>query len=180
MPVNFWNDPQGEKYTNAYFSMYPGVWAHGDYCSINPKTGGIVMLGRSDGVLNPNGVRFGSAEIYNVVESYKEIQDSVCVAQRKADNSEERVLLFLKMAPGAEFTQELVKNLKVAIRSLLSARHVPEVILPIKDIPYTISGKKVEVAVRRAIQGQKVVQLGALANPASLDLYYNIPELKQY
>ncbi|XP_078339308.1 acetoacetyl-CoA synthetase-like [Crassostrea virginica] len=180
MPVSFWNDPQGEKYTNAYFSMYPGVWAHGDYCSINPNTGGIVMLGRSDGVLNPNGVRFGSAEIYNVVESHKEILDSVCVAQRKADNSEERVVLFLKMAPGADFTQDLVKSLKGTIRKLLSARHVPEVILPISDIPYTISGKKVEVAVRRAIQGQEVVQRGALANAASLDHYYDIPELKQY
>ncbi|KAK3084974.1 hypothetical protein FSP39_022234, partial [Pinctada imbricata] len=180
MPVYFWNDPDGSKYRKAYFDMYPGVWAHGDYCCIDKETGGITMLGRSDGVLNPNGVRFGSAEIYNVVESFKEIQDSVCVAQRKKDLSEERVVLFLKMAPDGEFTSDLAAAVKKCIRIELSARHVPEVILPIADIPYTISGKKVESAVRRAIQGLDVLQRGALGNPASIDLYYNIKDLQGY
>ncbi|KAL3856140.1 hypothetical protein ACJMK2_010930 [Sinanodonta woodiana] len=179
MPVYFWNDPDNEKYKKAYFSMYPGVWAHADYCIFNQDTGGIVMLGRSDGTLNPNGVRFGSAEIYSVVESFKEIQDSICVAQRSGDGEEERVVLFLKLADDIEFTQDLVKMVQAAIRNSLSARHVPSKILPIADIPYTISGKKVEVAVRQAIMGLDVVQKGALKNPESLDLYRNIPELQK-
>ncbi|XP_060602835.1 acetoacetyl-CoA synthetase-like [Ruditapes philippinarum] len=180
MPTKFWNDPQGLKYKKAYFNVYKDVWAHGDFCRFNSQTGGIVMLGRSDGTLNPNGVRFGSSEIYHIVESFKEIQDSICVAQRKQDVSEERVILFLKMAQGTEFTQELVSNVKTCIRKYLTARHVPAFILPCSDIPYTISGKKVEVAVRNMIMGQEVVQKGALANPDCLLQYGNIPELQGY
>ncbi|CAG2247060.1 AACS [Mytilus edulis] len=180
MPVFFWNDPDGKKYKKAYFEMFPGVWAHGDHCCINSQTGGIVMLGRSDGVLNPNGVRFGSAEIYNVVESFKEIQDSVCVAQRKKDNSEERVVLFVKMATGSNFSGELVTRIKTCIRNELSVRYVPTVVLPIDDIPYTINSKKVEAAVRKAMMGEEVVQKGALANPQCLELYHNIKELQNY
>ncbi|ESO97329.1 hypothetical protein LOTGIDRAFT_187643 [Lottia gigantea] len=178
MPVKFWNDVENLKYRKAYFEKYPGVWAHGDYCMISSQTGGIVMLGRSDGTLNPNGVRFGSAEIYHIVESFKEIADSVCVAQRKTDLSEERVVLFLKMAPGAEFNDDLVNGIKTSVRTYLTSRHVPAVILPIDDIPYTISGKKVEVAVRQVIHDEIVLQRGALANPQSLDLYHNIPQLQ--
>ncbi|XP_067650701.1 acetoacetyl-CoA synthetase-like [Haliotis asinina] len=180
MPVYFWNDTDNLKYKKAYFDKFPGVWAHGDFCSINSHTGGVVMLGRSDGTLNPNGVRFGSAEIYNIVESFKEIQDSVCVAQRSRDRMEERVVLFLKMAPGSEFSKEVVGSIKTSIRMYLSARHVPSIILPIDDIPYTISGKKVEIAVKRAISGLDVPQRGALANPNSINLYYNIPELLNF
>ncbi|XP_038056888.1 acetoacetyl-CoA synthetase-like [Patiria miniata] len=179
MPTHFWNDPDGVKYKKAYFCKYPGVWAHGDFCMINPETGGIIMQGRSDGTLNPNGVRFGSADIYKLIEDFKEIQDSLCVPQRSANN-EERVVLFLKMADEGDFSQELVRRVKVAIRSGLSARHIPEVILETKDIPYTINGKKVEVAVKRIISGEDIQQRGAFANPGSLDLYYNIPELQGY
>ncbi|XP_022093321.1 acetoacetyl-CoA synthetase-like [Acanthaster planci] len=179
MPTHFWNDQDGVKYKKAYFCKYPGVWAHGDFCLINQETGGIVMQGRSDGTLNPNGVRFGSADIYKLVEDFKEIQDSLCVPQRSTNN-EERVVLFLKMADGRDFSPELVQRVKVAIRSGLSARHIPEVILETKDIPYTINGKKVEVAVRRIISGENVQQRGALANPNSLDLYSNIPQLQGY
>ncbi|XP_025089979.1 acetoacetyl-CoA synthetase-like isoform X2 [Pomacea canaliculata] len=180
MPVCFWNDADGIMYKKAYFNKFNGVWAHGDFCLISSKTGGIVMLGRSDGTLNPNGVRFGSAEIYHIVESFKEIQDSVCVAQRSQDQTEERVVLFLKMVPGVVLSPDLVNSLKNHIRTYLSARHVPGVFLPIEDIPYTISGKKVEIAVKRAISGMDVPQRGALANPSSIDLYYNIPELQNY
>ncbi|XP_046554077.1 acetoacetyl-CoA synthetase-like, partial [Haliotis rubra] len=180
MPVYFWHDTDNLKYKKAYFDKFPGVWAHGDFCSINSHTGGVVMLGRSDGTLNPNGVRFGSAEIYNIVEAFKEIQDSVCVAQRSRDRMEERVVLFLKMAPGSEFSKEVVGSIKTSIRMYLSARHVPSIILPIDDIPYTISGKKVEIAVKRAISGLDVPQRGALANPNSIDLYYSIPELLNF
>ncbi|XP_013064717.2 acetoacetyl-CoA synthetase-like [Biomphalaria glabrata] len=180
MPVYFWNDDDGTKYKKAYFNKFPNIWAHGDYCLINSETGGVLMLGRSDGTLNPNGVRFGSAEIYHVVESFKEIQDSVCVGQKSKDGSDERVVLFLKMAPGSEFGSTVVESIKNHIRTYLSARHVPAVILPIADIPYTISGKKVEVAIKQALSGQEVLQRGALANPDCLDLYYNIPELQGY
>ncbi|RVE67892.1 hypothetical protein OJAV_G00086360 [Oryzias javanicus] len=178
-PTHFWNDENGSKYHKAYFSSYPGVWAHGDYCKINPKTGGIVMLGRSDGTLNPNGVRFGSSEIYNIVEAFEEVSDSLCVPQYNSDG-EERVILFLKMAPGKSFSPELVTKIKGAIRKALSARHIPGLLLETKDIPYTISGKKVEVAVKQIIAGREVAQRGAFSNPDSLDLYKNIPELENF
>ncbi|XP_033828943.1 acetoacetyl-CoA synthetase [Periophthalmus magnuspinnatus] len=178
-PTHFWNDENGSKYHKAYFSTFTGVWAHGDYCKINPKTGGVVMLGRSDGTLNPNGVRFGSSEIYNIVEAFEEVSDSLCVPQYNADG-EERVILFLKMAPGKPFSADLVSKIRGAIRKALSARHVPALLLETKDIPYTISGKKVEVAVKHVIAGREVSQRGAFSNPDSLDLYKNIPELQNF
>uniref|UniRef100_A0A8C1TWV8 Acetoacetyl-CoA synthetase n=1 Tax=Cyprinus carpio TaxID=7962 RepID=A0A8C1TWV8_CYPCA len=178
-PTHFWNDENGSKYHKAYFSTFPGVWAHGDYCKINPKTGGVVMLGRSDGTLNPNGVRFGSSEIYNIVEAFEEVSDSLCVPQYNSDG-EERVILFLKMGPKNTFSQELVGRIRGAIRVALSARHVPALILETKDIPYTISGKKVEVAVKQVIAGKDVTQRGAFTNPDSLDLYKNLPELQNF
>ncbi|XP_061528732.1 acetoacetyl-CoA synthetase isoform X2 [Phycodurus eques] len=178
-PMRFWNDDNSSKYHKAYFSTFPGVWAHGDYCKINPKTGGIVMLGRSDGTLNPNGVRFGSSEIYNIVEAFEEVSDSLCVPQYNADG-EERVLLFLKMAPEKPFSAELVAKVKAAIRKALSARHVPALLLQIPDIPYTLSGKKVEVAVKQVLAGREVSQRGAFSNPESLELYKNIPELQNF
>ncbi|XP_048467310.1 acetoacetyl-CoA synthetase isoform X1 [Rhincodon typus] len=178
-PTHFWNDESGIKYHKAYFAKFPGVWAHGDYAKINPKTGGIVMLGRSDGTLNPNGVRFGSSEIYHIVEAFEEVMDSLCVPQYNKDR-EERVILFLKMANNQVFTADLVKRIRYAIRVALSARHVPAFILETKDIPYTISGKKVEVAVKQVIAGKDVKQRSAFSNPDSLDLYKNIPELQNF
>ncbi|XP_042090444.1 acetoacetyl-CoA synthetase isoform X3 [Ovis aries] len=138
-PTHFWNDENGSKYRKAYFSKFPGVWAHGDYCRINPKTGGIVMLGRSDGTLNPNGVRFGSSEIYNIVEAFEEVLDSLCVPQYNK-NGEERVILFLKMASGHTFQPDLVKRIREAIRLGLSARHVPSLILETQGIPALSGG----------------------------------------
>merc|ERR1719219_1890484 len=165
------------KFTYLFIT---GVWAHGDFIHMNPKTnGGIVMLGRSDGTLNPNGVRFGSAEIYNIVEHFPEIGDSLCVGQRTPDG-EERVILFLKMAENFEFEPNVVDKLRKLIRSNLSARHVPTLILPISDIPYTVNGKKVEVAVKKILAGQGVKNQGALANPESLDLFKNIPEVQTF
>jgi len=180
MPVRFWNDPEFKLYHAAYFDKIPGVWAHGDFIHMNPKTnGGIVMLGRSDGTLNPNGVRFGSAEIYNIVEHFSEIADSLCVGQRTPDG-EERVILFLKMAENFEFEPNVVDKLRKQIRTNLSARHVPTLILPITDIPYTVNGKKVEVAVKKILAGQSVKNQGALANPECLELYKNIPEVQTF
>jgi acetoacetyl-CoA synthetase len=196
MPVYFWDDPENKKYKAAYFDNYAGVWYHGDFVWINPNTGGIVMLGRSDGTLNPNGVRFGSAEIYNIVDTYPEVEDSLCVGQTLKDGTDERVVLFLKVASkksngsseteDAEQQQEdepldldLVNRIKTHIRNQLSPRHVPAFILKITDIPYTINGKKVEIAVKKIISGQTIVPSGTLVNPESLKLYYDIPELKQ-
>ncbi|XP_066227277.1 acetoacetyl-CoA synthetase isoform X1 [Saccopteryx leptura] len=178
-PTHFWNDENGSKYRKAYFSKFPGVWAHGDYCRINPKTGGIVMLGRSDGTLNPNGVRFGSSEIYNIVEAFEEVMDSLCVPQYNPDG-EERVVLFLKMASGHSFQPDLVRRIRDAIRIGLSARHVPSLILETKGIPYTLNGKKVEVAVKQVIAGKAVEHRGAFSNPEALDLYRHIPELQGF
>ncbi|ELU07802.1 hypothetical protein CAPTEDRAFT_221361 [Capitella teleta] len=182
MPTHFWNDVNHEKYQKAYFQKYPGTgaWAHGDFCRINPKTGGIWMLGRSDGTLNPNGVRFGSAEIYRIVEEFKEIADSVCVSQRSADGSEERVVLFIRMSAGVQFSPDLVKSLRTMIRNQLSARHVPSIIMEVKDIPYTHSGKKVEVAIKKILAGEDVKARGSYSNPNSLDLYYDLPELRGF
>ena len=138
------------------------------------------MLGRSDGTLNPNGVRFGSAEIYNIVEPFDEILDSLCVGQKTPDG-EERVILFLRMAEGFSFEKsEIVDRLRKKIRAALSARHVPSLILEISDIPYTVNGKKVEVAVKKILAGQSVKNQGALANPQSLDLFKNIKETQVF
>jgi len=181
MPVAFWDDADRSLYKAAYFNKIDGVWAHGDFIYMNAKTnGGILMLGRSDGTLNPNGVRFGSAEIYNIVEPFDEISDSLCVGQRTPDG-EERVILFLKMAEKADFAKSGISDrLKKVIRSSLSARHVPGLILPILDIPYTVNGKKVEVAVKRILAGQAVKNRGVLANPESLKLYENISEVQTF
>lgn len=138
MPVYMYKDDSNRsKYMNAYFSVYQHVWYHGDFVWINPKTKGVIMLGRSDGTLNPNGVRFGSAEIYNVVDEFltKGIADSLCVGQKIKGEDDERVVLFLKMKDGAQLTEALVKEIKVKVRSELSPRHVPAFVLPIADIP---------------------------------------------
>ncbi|KND03687.1 acetoacetate-CoA ligase [Spizellomyces punctatus DAOM BR117] len=176
MPVYFWNDPENEKYRAAYFSRFEGVWYHGDFVLINSKTGGFHMLGRSDGTLNPGGVRFGSAELYNILDQFPQLADTLVVGQKRG--ADERVILFCKMADGHQFTPEFVESIKSTIKGLLSARHVPAVILPIADIPYTVNGKKVEVAVKRIISGETLIPSGTLANPESLKLYYNLPELK--
>ncbi|KAJ3256204.1 hypothetical protein HK103_005663 [Boothiomyces macroporosus] len=172
MPVFFWNDKDGSKYQAAYFNQIRGVWYHGDYLIINSKTGGVLMLGRSDGTLNPAGVRFGSAELYNILTAFPDVEDSLAVGQQTADG--ERVVLFLKMAPGKAFNKKLVDSIKLKIKTMLSARHVPAVIMPIGDIPYTLTGKKVEIAVKKIISGEKVEPSSSLANPESLKHYYAI------
>jgi acetoacetyl-CoA synthetase len=175
MPICFWNDLDGEKYHNAYFSVFPNVWCHGDYITINDH-GGVKIYGRSDATLNPGGVRIGTAEIYRVVENMDEIDDSLVVGQEWHDD--ERVILFVKLAANIELTDELISQLKSTIRKTCSPRHVPALILPIDDIPYTINGKKVEIAVKKILKGEDVLNRDALANPESLDLYKNIPALK--
>jgi len=175
MPLYFWNDPTGEKYHNAYFDVYPGVWRHGDYAEITEHNG-IIMYGRSDATLNPGGVRIGTAEIYRQVEMVNEVEDSVVVGQNW--NDDVRVILFVKLKKGVELTKELETKIKATIRQNTSPRHLPAKIIPIADIPYTISMKKVELAVRNIIHGKPVLNIDALANPQSLDLYRDIKDLE--
>ncbi|KAF8629417.1 hypothetical protein AX15_003468 [Amanita polypyramis BW_CC] len=180
LPLYFWNDPIGQKLRETYFSMYPGVWRQGDFVVVNPATKGFIMLGRSDGVLNPSGVRFGSSEVYSVMEQFsKEIDDSLCVGQRRLQDKDENVLLFLKMRPGQSFTSDLEQRIRKAIRTTLSPRHVPKVISDIEAIPYTQNGKKIEIAVKQIISGVDVQPSGTVANPESLKLYYKYRDIER-
>ncbi len=171
MPGYFWNDPGHEKYLGAYFKEYPGIWHHGDFMEIT-NHGGIIMLGRSDATLNPQGVRIGTAEIYRVVENIEEIEDSVVVGH-KVDGDEE-VVLFVKLSNGVVLNDELMGKLKSSIRTNCSPRHVPSVIKEVPDVPYTINGKKVEIAVKKIIHGQTVSNKDALANAECLDYFVGI------
>jgi acetoacetyl-CoA synthetase len=175
MPLYFWNDPDGSLYRKAYFERFPGVWAHGDWCELT-KNGGLIIYGRSDATLNPGGVRIGTAELYRLVETLPEIVDSLAVSQQWEED--ERVILFVKMATGVELTEELRERLRRAIREHLSPRHVPAEIIRVADIPYTINMKKVELAVRNVIHGEPVKNRDAMANPESLELYRDLPELR--
>ncbi|MDP7095669.1 MAG: acetoacetate--CoA ligase, partial [Candidatus Marinimicrobia bacterium] len=153
MPIYFWNDPDGQKYHNAYFDKFENIWYHGDYIEINDH-GGIKIFGRSDATLNPGGVRIGTAEIYRVVEQMAEVADSLVVGVQS--NGDEQVALFLKMDEGAILNDNLINQIKSSIRANCSPRHVPSIIKSVEDIPYTISGKKVELAVKKIIHGEEV------------------------
>lgn len=178
MPIYFWNDPDGKRYRDAYFSVYPGVWRHGDWILIHSDTGGITFLGRSDFTLKPSGVRIGPAEIYNVVERFEDVADSLTAGQDwKGD---QRVILFVKLAKGFELTEELKKKIKRALRTEASPRHVPALIIEAPDIPYTFSMKKVESAVVNILNGRSVTNRDSLTNPESLDFYEKIlPKLQK-
>jgi len=178
MPIYFWNDPDYRKYRDAYFSVFPNVWRHGDWILIHSDTGGITFLGRSDFTLKPSGVRIGPAEIYNVVERFKDIADSMVVGQDwKGD---QRVILFVKLAPGFQLTEDLKNRLRRALREEASPRHVPALIIEAPDVPYTFNMKKVESAVSNIIHGRPVTNRDALVNPESLDFYEKIlPELQK-
>ena len=176
MPLYFWGDPDGAKYRKAYFERFPSVWAHGDWCTLT-ETGGMIIHGRSDATLNPGGVRIGSAELYRVLETIPEIADSLVVGQRW--QGDERVILFVRLAPGVNLGEELKERIRREIKEKVSPRHVPSKVIPVADIPYTINMKKVELAVRNVIHGEEVTNREALANPASLDLYRNLAELQE-
>jgi len=175
MPIYFWNDPDNSKYRKAYFDIYPGVWQHGDYIEIS-EYGGVIIYGRSDATLNPGGVRIGTAEIYRQVEGIPEIVDSLVVGQ-DWDN-DVRIVLFVKLRESAELTDELITKIKTTIRQNCTHKHVPAKYISVTDIPYTISGKKVELAVRNAIHGREIENKDALANPEALDCYLDLPELQ--
>ena len=178
MPLYFWNDPTGEKYKSAYFEVYPGVWRHGDYVVFHKDTGGITFYGRSDSVLKPSGVRIGTAEIYNVVDKFGEVADSLVIGQNwKGD---QRVILFVQLRPGNSLTDELKDRIRKSLREQASPRHIPAFIMAVPDIPYTLNMKKVESAVTNIVNGRPVLNRDALKNPESLNFYEKIlPELQK-
>ncbi|MBN2497664.1 MAG: acetoacetate--CoA ligase [Deltaproteobacteria bacterium] len=175
MPIHFWDDDDGERYHSAYFDVFPGVWRHGDYISVNER-GGVVIYGRSDATLNPGGVRIGTAEIYRQVEGIAEIRDSLVVGQ--SWKGDERVVLFVQMAEGHELDDELQARIRALVRKNASPRHVPAKIVAVVDIPYTLNMKKVELAVKRVIEGKPVLNREALRNPEALDGFVDLEELK--
>jgi len=176
MPVGFWNDPDGSRYRAAYFEKYPGVWCHGDFVRITGR-GGLVVYGRSDAVLNPGGVRIGTAEIYRQVEQLDEVLESLVIGQ-DWDN-DVRVVLFVVLRDGLALDEALQKKIRAHIRANTTPRHVPARIVQVADIPRTKSGKITELAVRDVVHGREVKNMEALANPEALDAFRNLPELKE-
>lgn len=178
MPLYFFGDEGGKKYFDSYFAKYDGVWTHGDFIQIHPVTKQVMFLGRADGVLNPSGVRFGSSEIYSVIEKHfpDSIAASICVGQRRPQDSDERVLLFVLMKPGHRFTARLIRDIKARIAEETSKRHVPKFVFETKDIPTTVNGKLVELPVKSIVSGKKVKPSGTLLNPESLEFYYQFAQ----
>ena len=175
-PIFFWDDPNHEKYRASYFDAYPGVWRHGDFIRITGR-GGVVVYGRSDATLNPGGVRIGTAEIYGPVESMPEITDSLAIGQRWENDV--RVVLFVVLAAGVTLDDALRARIRQTIRESATPRHVPAKIIAVNDIPHTLNGKKVEIAVTRVVHGEDIGNREALVNPESLEQYRDIAELQQ-
>ena len=173
-PIAFWADEHGEKFHAAYFDTYPSIWAHGDYGEVTAN-GGIVIHGRSDSVLNPGGVRIGTAEIYRQVEKIDAVIDAICIGQQWDDDV--RVVLFVVLREGLNLDDELIKTIRTTIRANTTPRHVPAKVIQVADIPRTISGKIVELAVRKVVHGEAVKNTDALANPEALAHFANLPEL---
>ena len=174
MPVYFWNDSNGSKYKDAYFSTFSGVWHHGDFIRIS-DSGSLKIYGRSDSTLNPGGVRIGTSEIYRVVNSMDIIEDSLVIGQEW--EGDQRIILFVLMANDLQLDKDIIDQIKSQIKDSCSPRHIPSKIIKVKGIPYTINGKKVEIAVMKIIEGKPVTNKDALSNPETLDQYKNIPEL---
>ena len=172
MPVGFYNDPDGRRYRGAYFEQNPGVWTHGDFIEVRPS-GGVVIYGRSDTTLNPGGVRIGTAEIYRALEQVPGVVDAIAVGRPAGGDVD--VVLCVKLADGVDLDAALAQQIRDTIRRMTTPRHVPRHVFAVTDIPYTISGKKVETAVRDTITGAAVHNRDALANPESLDEYAALP-----
>ena len=173
-PIGFWNDDDGSKFHDAYFDRFPNIWVHGDYAE-QTEHGGYIIHGRSDAVLNPGGVRIGTAEIYRQVEQFEEVIDCVCVGQEW--DTDVRVVLFVVLREGEDLTDQLVTDIKLRIRQFASPRHAPAKIIQVADIPRTMSGKIAELAVRDVIHERSVKNTTALANPEALQLFEGLNEL---
>lgn len=180
MPVFFWNDRENKRYKSSYFEHYPGLWRHGDWVKIS-STGELVILGRSDATLNRQGVRIGTAEIYRAVDTITEIKDSLIV-NLEMPNGDHYMPLFVVMKEGHQLTEEIVGKLKKTLRSTYSPRHVPDEVVVATDLPYTISGKKMETPVKRILRGddpEKVVNAGAMRNPESIGFFVQFADIVQ-
>jgi len=175
MPIGFWGDEDGSRYRKAYFERFPGIWHHGDY-AMRTASDGFVILGRSDAVLNPGGVRIGTAEIYRQVDTLPEIIESLCIGQDW--QGDVRVVLFVRLREGVALDELLRQRIRDVIRSNTSPRHVPSRIIAVPEIPRTLSGKIVELAVRNIVHGLPVTNTDALANPGALEHFKNLPELQ--
>jgi acetoacetyl-CoA synthetase len=175
MPKLFWNDKNNKKYKNAYFKKFKNVWHHGDYAE-RKKNGGYIIYGRSDTTLNPGGVRLGTAEIYSVVEKFKNVKESIVVSQ--SWDNDVRIILFLVLNKPNSLDNFFIEKLKKTIRSEASPRHVPAKVIEVSDIPRTKNGKIVELAVKNIIEGNKIKNIQALANPYVLKQYKNLKQLK--
>jgi acetoacetyl-CoA synthetase len=174
MPLGFWSDADGSRYRKAYFERFPGLWHHGDY-ALRTASGGFVILGRSDAVLNPGGVRIGTAEIYRQVETLPEVLESLCIGQDW--QGDVRVVLFVRLREGVALDEVLQQRIRQTIRANTTPRHVPARIVAVAEIPRTISGKIVELAVRNVVHGLPVSNTDALANPQALEHFRDLPEL---
>jgi acetoacetyl-CoA synthetase len=174
MPIYFWNDPDQARYRHAYFDKYPPIWAHGDRAEITANHG-LIIYGRSDAILNPGGVRIGTAEIYHQVEKIDEVVDSVVIAQKWQDDV--RIVLFVKLRKDLNLDESLIRKIRDMIRTHASPRHVPAKILQVSDIPRTINGKVVELAVRDVVEGRPITNRGSIANPEALKEFMNREEL---
>jgi len=174
MPLGFWNDSDGARYHEAYFARFDNIWCHGDWAEFTPH-GGLIIHGRSDATLNPGGVRIGTAEIYRQVEKLPEIAESIVVGQNWQDDV--RVILFVRLQPGAALDEALTQRIRTQVRNHTTPRHVPAKVIAVPDIPRTISGKIVELAVRDVIHGRRVRNIDALANPEALEHFRNRVEL---
>ena len=175
VPIGFWNDPDNRQFHAAYFARLPNIWAHGDYAEITANNG-LIIHGRSDALLNPGGIRIGTAEIYRQVEKFPAILDSVAVAQQWDDDS--RIILFVRLQDGMQLTDTLEADIRQTIRTNTTPRHVPAQIIQVADIPRTRTGKVAELAVRKVIHNEAVNNIEALANPDSLDLFRDLPVLR--
>ena len=175
MPVSFWNDPDGAKYRAAYFDRFPGIWCHGDWVT-RTGHGGLIIHGRSDAVLNPGGVRIGTAEIYRQVEQCDEVLEAICIGQDW--HGDQRIVLFVRLREGIVLDDALSDGIKARIRRECTPRHVPAKVIQVADIPRTRSGKITELAVRNVIHGRPVRNREALANPEALALFENLPQLR--
>lgn len=172
--MGFWNDPDGENFHASYFERFPGVWCHGDFCELTEHDG-LIIYGRSDAILNPGGVRIGTAEIYRQVEKLPEVLEAIAIGQTWQGDI--RVVLFVKLLNDIILTETLIESIKRHIRDNTTPRHVPSKIVQVSDIPRTKSGKLVELAVRNIVHGEPVKNIESLANPEALENFRSRPEL---
>ncbi|CAL1286789.1 unnamed protein product [Larinioides sclopetarius] len=178
-PVGVWNDIKGRKLEELYLTKFPGVWCQNDECWIDPNTKGMVIIGRSDDILNPNGERFGAADIYYAIHTMKELQDYICIGQDNLDG-DQRVVLFVKMKNGFKFNEEFAKKVQKQVETQLTEEHVPAVVLEVQDIPYNLNGKKMERLLKAIIQTNEIPETNNIKNPECLKSYVSIPELQGY